>query len=445
MRENWRSKAGFIFAALGSAIGLGSIWRFPYIIGENGGSAFLFFYMVFLFLIGLPVLLSEISLGRKTQKNPFGAMKACGGKTWGWAGKGAILTGLLISSFYSVIAGWTLGYFFLSLSGRVSSISSFTEAHQFFTTLSTSSFYSIFLHFVFLSLCLWILISGVKKGIEAKSKILMPLLFLVLFCLAVYAFMLPGGRKSLQFLFSLQWEKIHPKILIAALGQAFFTLSLGQGTMITYGSYLSSKESIISSCIPVVFLNLLTSLLMGVAVYGMVFSFPTEVTAGPSLIFETLPVVFSQLPLGGFWASLFFFLVVVAALTSEISALEPAISYLVDEKKFTRKKATFWVVLLAFFLGIFSALSFTPSKGISSYSFYEVLSYISVNLLVPLGGFCAVLMVGWQWPKKQVLEQLCPDFKRNNLFFSFLFLCLRYIAPVCIFLIFLDLLFPFLY
>ncbi len=393
--------------------------------------------------MGLPVLLSEILLGKKAHKNPYGALRLPLGKKGGILGKVVILTGLLISSFYSVIAGWTLGYFFYSLAGKISLLQNSQGTSSFFSSLSTSAFHSLLFHALFLSLCLAILISGVKKGIEAASKVLMPLLFLVLFFLAIYALFLPGGKKSLYFLFSLKFSAISPKVWIAALGQAFFTLSIGQGTMITYGSYLAKKENIVKSCVPVVFLNLLLSLLMGIAVYGIVFSFPIAIDKGPSLIFETLPLVFSSLSWGGLWGCCFFFLVVVAALTSEISALEPAISYLVDEKGFSRKKASLYVVLSAFILGVFSVLSFTPfrERVFYGFSFYEMISYLSVNILVPLGGLVAVLAVGWKWKKKALFKEL--SLEEKNLFSSILFLCLRYISPLLILYIFLDLLFSF--
>ena len=441
-RENWKSRAGFILAALGSAVGLGSIWRFPYMVGENGGSAFIFLYLLFLFLIGLPVLLSEIILGRKAQKDPYGAIRQTAGKKWGPLGKLVIITGLLISSFYSVIAGWTLAYFLFSLTGKVIHLSSVDLASSFFSEISSSFFLSLFFHFAFLILCGWILLSGVKKGIEAKSKILMPALFVVLLFLAIYALFLPGGGKSLSFLFSFSWDSFTPKIAIPALGQAFFTLSLGQGTMITYGSYLSRKEEIVKSCVPVVFLNLFTSLLMGVAIYGIVFSSPVSIASGPALIFETLPVVFSTLPGGYIWSSLFFFLVVIAALTSEISALEPAISYLIDEKKFSRKKATLYATSFAFFLGIFTVFSFSPLNQalFGSFSFYEMLSFVSVNILVPLGGLGAVYLVGWKWPKREVFAELHPA-KKGREPVSLLLFCLRYITPVLILIILLDLFF----
>ncbi len=442
-RETWKSRTGFILAALGSAVGLGSIWRFPYMVGENGGSAFIFLYLLFLALMGLPVLLSEIAIGKKAQKNPFGAMKSALGKRGGFLGKMLIITGLLISSFYSVIAGWTVSYFFSSLSGKVSLLQTSSKTAFFFSSVSTSFSYSLLSHAFFLSLCLWILISGVKKGIEAKSKILMPLLFLVLLFLSVYALFLPGGTKGLSFLFSFDLSKVTPTVWVAALGQAFFTLSLGQGTMITYGSYLPKKEEIVKSCIPVVLLNLFLSLVVGIAVYGIVFSFPIEVDKGPSLIFETLPLVFSSLPFGSVFSSLFFFLVVIAALTSEISALEPAISYLVDEKGFSRKRASVYVVALAFVLGIFSILSFTSYKYslFQGISFYEAISYFSVNILVPLGGLVAVLTTGWKWKKKMLFQELsCSE---KSLFSSLLIFCLRYVTPLLIVYIFFDLLFSF--
>jgi neurotransmitter:Na+ symporter, NSS family len=435
-RESWKSKIGFIFAALGSAIGLGSIWRFPYIVGENGGAMFILLYLFFLVLIGFPILTAEILIGRKTQMNPYGAFDQIGKRRlWRFFGKMTIVTGFLISSFYSVIAGWALGYLCEAFTGKLVSVSNAAQAAHLFTTWSQTPQWSLGFHFLFMVLSVYVLLSGVRKGIESKSKIFMPLLFLILLFLVFKGLSFPNSHLGLNFLFSPDLNELTPKAVIMALGQAFFTLSLGQGTMITYGSYLTKKVDVSSSCLPVVLLNTLISILVGIAIFTIVFSVGLLPTSGPSLIFETLPIVFAETSGGWFLSILFFSLVVLAALTSEISALEPAISYLIDEKKWPRKKASITVGAGAFILGIPTSLSFIYPDKIS---FYEIISFVSVNLLVPVGGLVALLLIIYKWGIKPALKELRPKMSRGyQLYF---FVSWKYIAPILIGLILLDLL-----
>lgn len=438
MRENWKSRAGFIFAALGSAVGLGSIWRFPYIVGENGGAVFIFLYIFCLLLIGFPVLISEIIIGKATQKSPSLAFKELSGSSyWQQGGKMTLITGFLISSFYSVIAGIGIGYLIEAISGRFTAISSAQGALTNFQTLSSDPMWCVGFHFIFLLLALLVLFSGVRKGIELGSKIMMPLLVFVLGVLVVKGLTLPSASKGLEFLFSPDFSLITPTAVLMALGQAFFTLSLGQGTMVTYGSYLPKKTNVFNTLGIVVILNTLIAILMGVAVFTVVFDAGIAPTSGPALLFETLPLVFSQLPGGYVFSILFFLLVTIAALTSEISALEPMIAYLIDQKKMNRKKAVVLTVFGAFILGIPSALSFGYLKDFFlGESFFTWISNISVNLLVPLGGLFAVLLVGWK--TRRHLELLLED-KHKTVQGYFLF-CTKYVAPVLILLILLHML-----
>lgn len=438
MRENWKSRAGFIFAALGSAVGLGSIWRFPYIVGENGGAIFIFLYIVCLLLIGFPVLIAEIIIGKATQKSPAMAFKKLSGsRLWKKGGLMTLVTGFIISSFYSVIAGIGFGYLIEAISGRLSNLDSASQASTIFETLSSNPTWCVSFHFLFLLLALLILFSGVRKGIELGSKIMMPLLIFVLMVLVVKGLSLPSASKGLTFLFSPDFSQITPGVFLVALGQAFFTLSLGQGTMITYGSYLPKKSNVLNTLAIVVLLNTVIAILMGVAIFTVVFDTGIAPTAGPALLFETLPLVFSQIP-GGYWFSiLFFLLVTIAALTSEISALEPMISYFIDEKKMKRKKAVFITVLGAFILGIPSALSFSYLKDFLFHkSFFTLISDLSVNILVPLGGFFAVLLVGWK--TKKHLELLLED--KHKSVQTYFKITTKYVAPILILLILANLL-----
>ena len=446
-RESWRSRIGFIFAALGSAVGLGSIWRFPYVVGENGGAAFILLYLFCLLLIGFPVLICEILVGRTAQSSPYGSFRLLGGnRVWGWGGYLTIFTGFIISSFYSVIAGWTLGYLFQALKGNLTHFTSVRDALHHFQALSGSAGWCVGFHFLFIFLCVLVLISGVRKGIEIGSKIMMPLLILVLIVLVIKGLTLPSSFQALRFLFAPDFKSLSPAAIVLALGQAFFTLSLGQGTMVTYGSYLSRKEDIPRSVIPVVLLNTAISLLVGVAVFCIVFSVGLKPEAGPALIFETLPIVFSQLSWGWGLAVLFFILVALAALTSEISALEPVISYLIDERGWERKKAVLISSGAAFLLGIPTAFSFNLWKNVEVFgaTFYTIVSFISVNILVPLGGLLAVLLVGWRWGMREAFDNLKMQeeiFHHSRPILARYFqITIKFTAPILIILILLNLL-----
>lgn len=442
-REHWKSRIGFIFAALGSAVGLGSIWRFPYVVGENGGAVFILMYLFCLLLIGFPVLLSEIAIGKAGQKDAYGAFfKLSKSLFFGKMGKMTILTGFIISSFYSVIAGWSLGYLIEAIFGKLSHLKQADQALSYFQGLSSDPYWTIGFHFLFLVLSIAVLMTGVRKGIELGSKIMMPLLFFVLLILVIKGLTMPSASKGLSFLFSPDFSQVTAGGFLVALGQAFFTLSLGQGTMVTYGSYLPKGDNVFKSCLPVVLLNTLIGLLMGVAIFTIVFSVSMEPNSGPALIFETLPLIFSELSFGWLISILFFTLVVIAALTSEISALEPMIAYLMDERKYSRHKAVILTGVGAFLLGVPSALSFGALKNtlIFGMTFYDVISSVSVNVLVPLGGFFAVLLVGWKW-KGDKQEFLIGDKgEKHPILFRYFTICSRYIAPALIVLILLNIL-----
>jgi len=445
-RESWKSTAGFIFAALGSAVGLGSIWRFPYVVGQNGGAAFILLYLIFLALIGFPILVAEIVVGRTSQSSPFGAFKKIGkNKFWGNSGKLVIFTGFIISSFYSVIAGWMLGYLIEAIFNRLN-FSEPSQALNHFSNLSSSAFWSVGFHFLFMSFSILILYFGVRKGIEQKSKIMMPLLIIVVLILVIEGLSLPSASKGLKFLLSPRWDLVTPAGVLIALGQAFFTLSLGQGTMVTYGSYLSKKEDIPKSCFPVVLLNTIIAILVGIAIFTIVFSQDLSPIAGPSLIFETLPLVFTKMKLGYVISIFFFLLVTIAALTSEISALEPFISYLIDEKGWNRKKAAIFAGFIAFLIGVPSALSFGLLKRFTLFglNFFDFVSFLSVNILVPLGGFLVVILVSYVWGIKKAFEHLKVSdvafFHHRPWVAAYFKVCLKYISPILIILILLNLL-----
>ncbi|CRX38650.1 sodium-dependent transporter [Estrella lausannensis] len=443
-RESWGSKLGFIMAVAGSAIGLANIWRFPYLVGKFGGAAFIMVYILFLFLIGFPVLISEITLGRRAQSSPSGAFKMIGGKGWAYAGKLTILTGFLVASFYSVVAGWVLGYLVEALFGQMNHFTSNESSLAHFTTLISTPWWTVLFLSLFLVLCTSVLYLGVQQGIERGNKILMPVLFLTLIFLVVRGLFMPNAKEAIAFLLSPDWSILTGEGILAALGQAFFTLSLGQGTMVTYGSYLQKKENILTTCIPVVSMDFAVSILSAIAVFTIAFSVGIEPDSGPSLVFHTLPWVFSQLTGGYLIALIFFLLVFLAALTSEISAMEPSIAYLRDEFGWSRHLATVVVAAGALLLGIPSALSYSLLKDTTFFGkpFLEFMEFLCGNILIPLGGLLAVGSVAYLWGVKGALEEIETGdgglIKRNKWIGVYLSVCFRYVAPLFIIFVFLN-------
>lgn len=442
-RDSWGSRIGFIFAVAGSAIGLGNIWRFPYIVGHHGGAAFIAIYLICLALIGFPVLISEILIGKKTQTSPSGAFRMLGGNwTWAWLGRMTILTGFIVSAFYSAVAGWILGYLFEALFGRIDQFHSAEAATDHFNALVQNPLWTVGFHCLFLLLATGVLFFGVRKGIERANKWMMPLLFGLLILLVIKGVTMPSAAKGLSFLLAPDWSILTPSALIIALGQSFFTLSLGQGTMVTYGSYLGKKENLVKSCIPIVLLDTLVALLASVAIFTIVFSVGLEPGSGPGLIFHTLPLVFSQIP-GGYLLSCFFFLLVfLAAISSEISALEPSIAFFVDERGWKRSHAVMACGFCAFLVGVPSALSFSTFKDTTLWgmNFLDLFDFVSTSILIPLGGFFAVVLVGWWWGFAKAwisLEEGSEDFYEKRMWLKKYFkICIKFIAPILIVLVF---------
>lgn len=449
-RVTWKSKVGFIFAAAGSAVGLANVWRFPYIVGQYGGAAFICIYLGCLLLIGIPVFVSEVLIGRTTQKNPRSAFKTLGGnRLWSSGGTFTILTGFLISSFYSVIAGWVLGYLVAAIFGQLSHFQNAGEVQQFFVGLVSNPFWAVGFHLFFMALSYFLLMGGVRKGLEKGSEIMVPFLILILIALVITGVSLPGSKQGLDFYLKPNWSLITPTTFLYALGHAFFTLSLGQGTMVTYGSYLSKKDSVLNNCLPVALIDTLVALLAGLAIFPMVFSAGLKPDAGEALVFYTLPLVFSQLKAGYLLALLFFLLLSLAALTSQISAMEPMIAYLVDEKKWKRGSAVTLVASGAFLLGIPAAFSnaIDPRFLICGKSFFDWVAYIALELMVPIGGFLAVLLLAWKFGMKKaydLLKQGASNFWiKNPVMKGYLWVTIKYLAPALIILIFLQAFFKF--
>lgn len=441
-RENWGSKLGFMLAAVGSAIGLANIVIFPYLVGKHGGAAFIVLYLMCLLLVGFPVFLSEIVIGRHTKLNPRGSFKQLGkNKLWEKSGVLVVLTGFIVSAFYSALAGWILGYLVESIAGNVHNFNVISDAKSHYNELVARPVWGLGFHALFLLACAGILYSGVKQGLERFSKILMPLLFLVLTVLVIVGISLPGSIKGLNFLIKPDWYAITPTVVLLALGQAFFTLSAGQGTMITYGSYLPKSTNLLTGTIPIVLADTLVALMSVVVVFTIVFSAGLEPNSGIGLIFHTLPVVFSKLSFGYILGIAFFLLVTLAAITSEVSAMEPAIAYLMDENGFSRHKAVATVSLGAFALGIPCALSYSLLKDVNIFSLpiLEFFSFTCNAILIPFGAFVAVLLVGWFWGLKGFFNELNQGsentVKRHTWLTFYLKICIKLIAPISILII----------
>ena len=442
MREQWKSKFGFIWASVGSAVGLGSIWRFPYVVGENGGATFILLYLLCLLAVGIPVLISEFTIGRTTQLSPKGAFQKLG--NWGGVGAMTIVTGFLVSTFYSVIAGWTLGYLVEAVRGGLTHFHDPAEAQGLFASLSSSPWWAVGYQGLFMLAGGGVLYFGVQKGIEKGNKIMIPLLVIILVFLAIRGLSFPRAQEGISFLFKPDWSLVTPTAVMLALGQAFFSLSLGQGTMVTYGSYLNKKENLPATCVPIVFFGVLISLLAGVAIFTIVFGVGLPPSSGESLMFQTLPLIFSEMVGGYFLCLLFFLLLFLAALTSQISALEPPIAFLVDQKGWKRSSAVAVITASSFLVGIPSALSFGIWKGatIAGMKIFSAVLGLCINILIPLGGLGAVLLVGWRYGMKKSLQHReeggLGTFRKYPLVKGYFTFGIKYLAPVIIVLIMLD-------
>ena len=444
-REHWGSKIGFILAAAGSAVGLGNIWKFPYIAGENGGAAFIFIYLICIGIIGLPVLIAEVLLGRTTQLNPVGAFRKLSDSSfWASIGGMGVVAGFAILSFYGVVAGWSLGYFVESVRGAFFDYTDINAVAEHFNILTSNVYWTVGFLALFSVLTMTIVYAGVQKGIERGSKILMPLLVLILIILMVIGISLEGSSKGLAFLFQPDWSNVTGQSILVALGHAFFTLSLGMGAMMTYGSYMSKKDNIPSASLQIVFLDTLIAIIAGVCIFTVVFATNQNPAAGPGLIFQTLPIVFTQMPGGYLFSILFFLLLTIAALTSAISLLEVVVAYFVDERGWKRHRAVIVFGSTIFLLGVPCALSSNLLADINFFgmTFFDLLDFTASNILLPLGGLFIAVFVGWIWGYSKVSKELKEG--AETLFDKYTWLMptwnifVKYFAPILIFIVFLS-------
>jgi NSS family neurotransmitter:Na+ symporter len=439
-RDSFTSKFGIIAAAAGSAIGLGNIWRFPYVLGENGGGAFLFIYLAFVLGIGIPVMLSEFIIGRSTQRNPIGAfLKLAPGKPWFLIGIMGVGAAFMILSFYAAVAGWTLEYLYQSV---INGFAGKTPAQldEMFQAFRTGSWRPIIWFLVFMVLTASIVIAGIKNGIEKYTKILMPLLLVILVVLSIRSLTLPGAREGLVFLFKPDFSKITAGTVLEALGQAFFSLSIGMGTLITYGSYVQKNDNLANTAISVSLADTFIAVLAGVAIFPAVFAFGIDPAAEEGLVFITLPNIFQQMVGGYFFSLLFFILLGVAALTSTISVLEVVVAYSVEELKMTRKTATILATGLISILGVLAAGSWGWFRNMTLFgnNVFGLLNFTSANILLPLGGFFIVLFVGWFMGRKAVRAELSNESSLKARFWLLFLFLVRFIAPIAIAIVFMN-------
>ncbi len=432
-REQWGSKIGFILAAAGSAVGLGNIWRFPYITGQYGGAAFVVVYMALVIIIGSSVMLAEMAIGRKAQLNAVGSFQKLAGGLWpivGWMG---IVSGFTILSFYGVIGGWTIKYFFHSFTGLMAE-SAAGKAGDVFGAFVSNPTMVIAYQAVFMITTVWVVYKGVGEGIEKYCKFLMPALFLILFVLIARSVTLEGATKGLDFYLKPDFSKITGTTIAAALGQAFFSLSLGMGCMITYGSYVDKQTTLPSSAVQICVIDTMVAFLAGLVIFPAVFAFGVDAGAGPGLTFVTLPSVFAMMPGAMIWSALFFLLLYIAALTSAISLLEVVSAYFID-RGWSRPKAAIIMGFLIFALGVPCATSLSGAPKVYGKDFLDAMDFLSSNVLLPLGGVFISLFVGWFWTadaRKEVTNEGTHSF---GLMEIWIWIC-RVVAPAAILYIF---------
>lgn len=428
-------------AAAGSAIGLGNIWRFPYVTGQNGGAVFVLIYLFFVVAVGAPVMIAELSIGRNTQRNPIGAFKALAPNSgWKLVGVFGVLTGIGILSYYSVIAGWTVGYFVKTLLGDFSTLTAGYESETIFNEFIANPSMALGLLFVFIAFTVLVVMGGISGGIERWSKILMPLLFCLLILLCICSVTLPGAAKGLLFYLKPDITKVTTSTWTSALGQALFSLSLGMGTMLTYGSYLNKKDNLAVSAGYVCFFDTLIAILAGLMIFPALFAMGLDPAAGAGLVFVVLPSIFAKMPGGMIFGSGFFLLLSVAALTSTISLLEVPVAYLVDERRWSRKQAVIATGLAAFVLGIPSALSFGASTWLSELPvigicFLEFFNALFGNYSLSIGSLLIALFVGYKWGVKAVAREVESEGQQFNIKATWAFL-IRFVCPVAILVIF---------
>lgn len=439
-RGAFKSNFGAMMAIAGSAVGLGNIWRFPFLAGENGGAAFLILYLALIVLIGLPLMLSEFAIGRATHRGAVGSFKALApGTKWYWIGYVSVIAGLCILGFYSVISGWTVKFLVEALQNGFSNQSNI-EIKESFNSFVNSGWQPILYAALFIAMAVWIVIKGVEKGIEKYNKILMPVLIVILILLCINSMTLSGFSAGMDFLFNPDFSKLTTKTILDALGQVFFTLSLGMGVLITYSSYVVKEENMFKSKATITLIDTSIAIISGIAIFPAVFTFGVEPTQGPSLVFITLPNVFAQMPGGYFIGVLFFVLLFIASATSVVSIMEMVTAFLIEEYKLTRRKAVVYISLSVFTLSVLCALSQIEGSSLTLFgtNIFDWLDRISSNFFMTFGGLAIAIFTGWIFQKEKLRKVLTSNGRYVTWLFPIFLFMVRYICPVAVSIIFLS-------
>lgn len=438
-REQFGTKLGLFSAAVGSAIGLGNIWKFPYLVGENGGAAFLLVYLVCVALIGMPLVIGEFAIGRKGQGSAVKSYENISPKKiWKYNGVLNTTAAFIILAFYSMITGWVFSYMVRSILGKFSTVE-VAQMGSYFDNIS-SSFEPLIWTSIVLAVTALVVIKGVKSGIEKCSKVLMPFLFVLLVVLMFKSLSLEGASKGLEFLFKPDFSKLSMNSFLEALGHSFYTLSLAMGITITFGSYTNKDENLVALSKKITIADTVIALMAGVVIFPAVFAYGLEPAAGAKLLFVTVPVVFKTMTFGLVFQSLFFILVAIAAITSTIALMEVIVSAVSEQYKFTRKKSVVLVALGLYFLAIPCVLSFGIWSDVKVFGlgFFELFDFIASNIMLPVGGFLTCIFIGWVWNKDEFYDEVSSKGKFKFPLRRVYMFIMRYIAPVTIIIIFLN-------
>ncbi|NNL99568.1 MAG: sodium-dependent transporter [Gammaproteobacteria bacterium] len=437
----WSSRWVFIMAATGSAVGLGNIWRFPYVTGENGGGAFVLLYLLCIALVGVPIMMAEVMIGRRGRQSPMNTMKTLAhdeelSPNWRWLGGAGMLAGFLILSFYSVVAGWSLAYVFY-VGGGVFNDATVAVSQNEFAALTGSAERLLAWHTLFMVMAVAVVARGVQHGLEKAVKGLMPALFVLLLVMVGYAMGNGDFKGAIDYLFTPDFSKLDADAVLAAMGQAFFSLSLGMGAIMTYGAYLPRSESIPSTSIIIALADTAVAILAGLAIFPIVFGYGLEAGSGPGLVFVTLTIAFGQMPGGQIFGCLFFMLLTVAAWTSAISLLEPVTAWLVELRCWSRRRAATVAGLTAWLFGIGSLLSFNVLADfkLADRTFFDWTEFFSTTIMLPLGGLFIAIFAGWRLTRESTIDELdIGSGFRHHIWLNLV----RWLAPAGVLVVFLN-------
>lgn len=442
-RGSFSSKIGVILATVGTAVGLGNVWRFPYIVGENGGGAFLVIYILSLLLLGIPGVIAEFIVGRHSHANAVDSFKKLAPKTkWHWIGYSGVLAGFLIMGYYAVVVGWTLEYLTQAILGNLSGMS-VEQYGQVFDQFAGHPYWPLVWMVIVMLISTFVVARGVSGGIEKISNVLMPVFFLIILVMVANSFFLPAAGQGMKYLFLPNFSELEPVAILIAIGQTFFSLSLGMGCLITYSSYFKKDVSLAKTATQVVSIDAMVAILSAMIIFPAVFSFGMQPTEGPSLVFKVLPNVFQQMPLGTLWSILFYALLFIAAITSLISLLEVVTAYIYENTSLTRRKAAFIVTGMVSVLGVFASMSFGPLQDVTLFgkNIFDLLDFVTASILLPVGGFFISIFVGWFLDKRIIATELRIKHPKAHLFIKGYIYMLRFFVPACIFAVFLYSLF----